>query len=84
MSKAPTQAGAVQSPADDATAQRLTDLEIKLSFTEDLLDALNQTVADQQRQIDLLVREVLALRQQSSEGGAPSFRSLMEERPPHY
>jgi SlyX protein len=73
--------------ADDTTPHRLTELEIKLSFMEDLLDSLNHTVAEQQRQIDLLVREVLALRQQSAqggEGGAPGFRSLRDELPPHY
>ena len=63
---------------------RLIELEIKLSFTEDLLETLNETVAAQQRQIDLLVREVLALRQQPAEGGASAFRSLRDELPPHY
>lgn len=64
--------------------QRLTDLEIKASFTEDLLDQLNQVIVDQQRQIDLLMREVARLGQQgvSAEGG--SARNLRDDLPPHY
>ena len=44
--------------------QRLNDLEIKASYTEDLLDQLNLTVYRQQQQIDDLARELLRLRQQ--------------------
>ncbi len=62
--------------------QRLTDLEIKSSFAEDLLDTLNQTVIRQQAQIDLLVREVRALREQASE--ASGRRGLPDDLPPHY
>ena len=68
----------------DDTDQRLTDLEIKASFTEDLLDQLNQIIARQQRQIDALLREVSELRQRVPEGGALPFRSLRDELPPHY
>ena len=70
-------------PAAD-TEQRLTDLEIKASFTEDLLDQLNQVIVRQQEQIDTLVREVSELRQRVPETGAVPFRSLRDELPPHY
>ena len=60
------------------------ELEIKASFTEDLLDHLNQQVARQQEQIDLLVREVMLLRQQAPDSGAPQVRGLRDELPPHY
>ncbi len=66
------------------TDQRLTELEIKASFTEDLLDHLNQTIVRQQQQIDLLLREVGALRQQTAQSDAGTFRSLRDELPPHY
>ncbi|MGH6646908.1 SlyX family protein [Aquabacterium sp.] len=66
------------------TEQRLTDLEIKASFTEDLLDSLNLTVVRQQQQIDLLLVEVNRLRQQEPDGGPGGFRSLRDELPPHY
>jgi SlyX protein len=63
--------------------RRLTDLEIKASFGEDLLEQLNQTVYRQQRQIDLLLRELAFLRQQGLEGGGMP-RNLRDELPPHY
>jgi SlyX protein len=66
------------------TEQRLMDLEIKLSFTEDLLDSLNQIVIRQQQQIDLLLGEVSQLRRQEPDGGPGGFRSLRDELPPHY
>ena len=62
--------------------RRLTDLEIKSSYAEDLLDTLNQTIFRQQEQIDMLIREVRALRQQSA--GAPSPRPAQDDIPPHY
>ena len=65
--------------------RRLTDLEIKASYAEDLLDALNAQVAQQQEQIDLLLREVSRLRQQGGdEAGMSSPRSPRDELPPHY
>jgi SlyX protein len=68
----------------DADA-RLTDLEIKASFAEDLLDTLNEIVARQQAQIDRLTTELSTLRSQlPAADGAPAFRSLRDELPPHY
>jgi SlyX protein len=66
------------------TDQRLTDLEIKASFTEDLLDQLNEIIVRQQQQIDLLVREIGKLRQSSTEGGMGVARNLRDELPPHF
>ena len=64
--------------------KRLMDLEIKASFTEDLVEQLNQTIFQQQQQIDSLIREVSQLRQQTPDGGTGGFRSLRDELPPHY
>jgi SlyX protein len=64
--------------------QRLTELEIKTSFNEDLLEHLNQLVFRQQEQIDALINEVRQLRQQSAEAPSGTFRSLRDELPPHY
>ena len=64
--------------------QRLTDLEIKASFTEVLVDDLNQVIVRQQQQLDVLLREVMQLRQQVPEGNPGTFRSLRDELPPHY
>jgi len=66
------------------TDQRLTRLEIKASYTEDLVDSLNEIVAQQQLLIDQLVRELTRLRQQMPAPDAGTFRSLRDELPPHY
>lgn len=65
------------------TDARLTELEIKASFTDDLLEQLNAVVARQQQQIDALQRELLALRQQLRDQGA-GLAAPRDERPPHY
>lgn len=73
-------------PADpaDPTDRRLTDLEIKASFMEDLVDQLNTVVARQQGQIDALVGALQQLRQQGLADEPGGFRSLRDELPPHY
>ena len=72
----------MDSPHD--TDRRLTALEIKASFTEDLLDSLNALVAHQQQQIEQLAVQVALLRQQAAGQDAAPFRSLRDELPPHY
>ena len=63
---------------------RLTALEIKACFSDDLLDALNQQVTRQQDQLDLLVREVQRLRRQAQAPDPDGPRSPRDELPPHY
>lgn len=63
---------------------RLTDIEVKLSFTEDLVEELNRTVFRQQQQIDQLQQELRALRQQLQSNLPPAGWSQREEIPPHY
>ena len=65
---------------------RLTELEIKLSLTEDVLEELNGTVFRQQEQLDLLQAQLRLLYKQIQESGsAPAEpHSLREEIPPHY
>jgi SlyX protein len=62
--------------------KRLTNLEIKSSYGEDLLDTLNQTVFRQQEQIDQLTRELRALRAQVVDGA--NRRGAQDDLPPHY
>jgi len=69
---------------DDDTVRRLTELEIKASFADDLMDQLNQVIVRQQAQIDALIREIGRLREQMPTGDAAALRSLRDERPPHY
>ena len=69
---------------NDDTVARLEALEIKASFTEDLVEQLNLVIYRQQQQIDDLMREVLQLRQQRPEGGGTEARNLRDDLPPHY
>lgn len=71
--------------ADTGADARLMELEIKLSYMEDLVEQLNMSVYRQQEAIDLLVQEVRQLRSQSAPAdGAGSPRNLRDELPPHY
>ena len=72
------------SPLTDEILQRLEALEIKASFTEDLLDQLNLTIYQQQQLIDRLTHEVIQLRQQAPEASSNGPRNLRDELPPHY
>jgi SlyX protein len=67
-----------------AVDARLTELEVKASYADDLLDTLNRIVAQQQMQIDRLSRELANLRQQAAEGQSTTPRNLRDELPPHY
>lgn len=64
--------------------QRLIDLEIKASFSEDLLDQLNQVIVRQQQQIDALISEVGRLRQPVSDTSGGTPRNFQDDLPPHY
>jgi SlyX protein len=68
----------------NTTDQRLIELEIKASFTEDLLDQLDQVIVRQQKQIDLLMREVARLGQPATANAASTPRGARDELPPHY
>ncbi len=63
---------------------RLTELEIKASFAEDLVDQLNDIVTRQQAQLDALSRELAVLRQLMPSADTIQVRSLRDELPPHY
>jgi SlyX protein len=69
---------------EDIASQRLTALEIKASFAEDMLDELNRVVIRQQQQIDALVRELTELREQQPDGVAGNAARLTDDLPPHY
>ena len=63
---------------------RIGELEVKISFAEDMIDALNRTVYRQQRQIDRLLGQVETLRDQVRAAAPAEQRSLRDELPPHY
>ena len=63
--------------------QRIDDLEIKASFSDELLEQLNAIVARQQMEIAALIREVQHLREQIPPRQNLST-NLLQELPPHY
>ena len=63
---------------------RITELEIKITYTEDLVDELNRIVFHQQQQIDLLINGIKSLRDQIQAITPAEQRSLRDELPPHY
>jgi SlyX protein len=63
---------------------RLSEIEIKLSFNEDLLEELNRTVARQQQQIAELEQQVRDLRLQLQRSLPAETGGSGDETPPHY
>lgn len=63
---------------------RLTELETKLAFAEDLIDTLNQAVFRQQEQLDRLQEQLRLLHRQLQDAQPQETRSPREEIPPHY
>ena len=47
--------------------EKLVELETKFSYQEDLLSALNEVVIRQQRQLDELLRQMSAVKEQLQE-----------------
>lgn len=65
--------------------EAIIELQTKLSFQEDLLETLNQVVADQQSQIVKLERTVAAMiGQMDSMQSAMQDNGQQQEIPPHY
>jgi SlyX protein len=63
---------------------RLNELEIKASFTEDLLERLDEVIVRQQQQIDSLIRQITHLNQTTAKAETDELRSLALDAPPHY
>ena len=66
------------------TEARLTELETKLAFAEDLIETLNQTVFRQQEQLDSLQQQLRLLHRRMQESQPDETRSPRDEIPPHY
>ena len=63
---------------------RLTEIETKLAFAEDLIETLNQTVVRQQAQLDLLQEQLRLLHRQLQDVRPDETRTPRDEIPPHY
>lgn len=67
------------------TESRITELETKLAFAEDLLDTLNQSVIRQQGQIDSMQQQLRLLHQRLQDVlPNDDARQPRDEIPPHY
>jgi len=75
----------MENPSHDLIAERVTELEIKSSYAEDLLDQLNMTIYRQQQQIDRLILQVTQLKEQMQSSGQDGpAGNPRDELPPHY
>lgn len=63
---------------------RIIDLEVKLTFNEELLEQLSRVLYRQQQQIDRLEKEVKTLCEQIRDNQPAEPRNLRDEIPPHY
>ncbi|AUC95212.1 MULTISPECIES: SlyX family protein [Bradyrhizobium] len=70
---------------NDATrlSERIDALEVRLTYQDETIETLNQTITAQWKQIDALTRQIAELRDrlQEAERHAPG---PVSERPPHY
>ena len=71
-------------PPESRQEQRLVNLELKLTYLEDLADRLNDVIVGQQQQIDRLLHAVQELNRQAASAEPAGFRSLRDDLPPHY
>jgi len=66
-------------------SNRLTDLEIRLTHQDDTIDALNETVVQQQIQIDNLINKLSHAHRRITElDEMATIAPQMEPPPPHY
>jgi len=63
--------------------ERIDALEMRLTYQDETIETLNQTITAQWQQIDALTRRVAELREQLQEA-ANSAGGPVSERPPHY
>ena len=64
--------------------ERITELEIKIAYQEDLLQALNAIVGDQQKQIIRLEETCKLLGERMKSMAEPEAINQGVEIPPHY
>ena len=62
--------------------EKIQDLETRLAFQDDLLDAMNRSISEQNERIRILELAYRDLAKQVREGD--SEINTGEERPPHY
>jgi SlyX protein len=63
-------------------SERIDALESRLTYQDDTIETLNQTITEQWQQIDALKRQIAAVSERLSEAEANARPP--SERPPHY
>lgn len=69
---------------DKELCERVTELETRLAFSEDQIDQLDQTIYQQQVQIDQLSRLVETMRQLVQQSNLAQEQEIINTKPPHY
>jgi len=64
--------------------ERVTDLESRLAFQDDTIDTLNGILVAQQRAVERLQLQMMALLKRQEEMGGQLESSEEEAPPPHY
>lgn len=64
--------------------ERITNLEIKFTHQDDLVDQLNRIVSNQQMVIEQLQKDVLDLKLIFADKDVSGNRSSKDDIPPHY
>jgi uncharacterized coiled-coil protein SlyX len=66
-----------------ALSERIDALEMRLTFQDETIETLNQTITEQWKQIDALTRQLAELKErlQDAESNAAG---PVNENPPHY
>ncbi|MDX1367407.1 SlyX family protein [Pseudomonas sp.] len=64
--------------------QRITDLESRLAFQDDTIQALNDVLVAQQRELERLQLQIAALARRQEEVGGQIDADEDEAPPPHY
>jgi SlyX protein len=72
-------------PMSDANAlnERIDALEMRLTFQDETIETLNQTITEQWKQIDALTRQLAELKDRLQDAESNTAGPL-NERPPHY
>ena len=67
----------------NALSERIDALEMRLTYQDETIETLNQTITAQWQQIDALTRQIAELKErlQEAESNAPGPAN---EPPPHY
>lgn len=67
----------------DALSERIDALEMRLTYQDESIETLNQTITAQWTEIDRLTRQVAELKERLREAES-NMPGPANERPPHY